>query len=601
MCGLIVAWDPSGRWTVPLKAALGDLRHRGPDAQAEKWFEGHRLQFAHTRLKIIDTSDSANQPISSPCGRYTMVFNGEIFNYLDIKSRLGDFWAWRTRSDTEVLLASWAKWGAECLQYLIGMFALAIYDAERRHVTVVRDRFGIKPLYYRSAGDGWVFASEIPPLLRLNNDVRAKESTIRTYLESGDYSHSRYTFFQDVYAVEPGTLVDIDLNSGQWIPRRWYDLEKHIPDLTSATDEELESAAASHIDAAIKSHLVADVDVGLNVSGGVDSSMLVTVALENIAGVHLFNQDYDGYSELPWVREVSTGGVLHVANITPQTIEAWLPGTVRSQAEPFGGIVVCGYNALYQLAVKNGITVLLDGNGVDEIFLGYMRYHQIYVYSAPTEAIRARRAADYIHFWGKAPSRPMAGSAVDGTSGLRPEAMSAQLAGVDPLPSSSVPSIEDPVRRAAIQDLLYVKIPRGLRFNDRVSMAHSRELRVPYLDHRLVEFAFGIPTEKLLTRHGTKAIFRELLAKKGQASVAYAPKRSVQSPQREWLANEWRPLVESVLGSDSFMQRGWIDPGRAKQTYQNYLAGTQDNSFFIWQWINLELWAREFLDKGTRH
>lgn len=600
MCGLIAAWDPSRRWDVSLDTALGDLRHRGPDAQAGIWLDHRKLWLGHARLKIIDTSDSANQPVTSPCGRYTLVFNGEIVNYPEVRAKLDNFWTWRTHSDTEVLLAAWARWGSDCLHELVGMFAFVVHDAKLNRVTIVRDRFGIKPLYYYAHSDKWAFASEIPPLLRLSGKARANEATIRTYLESGYYSHSCDTFFSDIYAVEPGTLIDVDLANNQWTQRRWYDLIEHVSDLGAATDAEIESAAGRHIDEAIRSHLIADVDVGLNVSGGVDSSMLVTVALDNIAGVHLFTQDYDGYSELPWVREVAASGVLHVANLTPEIIERWLPITVRSQGEPFGGIFVCGYNALYQMAVDNGITVLLDGNGVDEIFLGYMRYHQIYVYSAPDDMERARRASDYTAFWGS-PPRPTAGTAIDGTSGLFPQAMSRHLQCVDPLPLPTVPELEDPVRRAALQDLLYAKIPRGLRFNDRVSMAHSRELRVPYLDHRLVEFAFGIPTDKLLNRRGTKAVFRDLLARKGAASVAYAPKRSVQSPQREWLAHDWWPLVESVLASDSFLQRGWVDPAAAKIAYSDYLAGTQDNSFFIWQWINLELWAREYLDKGVSH
>ena len=155
------------------------------------------------------------------------------------------------------------------------------------------------------------------------------------------------------------------------------------------------------------------------------------------------------------------------------------------------------------------------------------------------------------------------------------------------------------MRQAAAGDLLCAKIPRGLRFNDRISMAHSRELRVPYLDHRLVEFAFGIPTSLLLNRKGGKALFRDILARRAPASVAYARKRSVQSPQREWLAAGWRPMVESVLASKSFASRGWIDPNKARHVYSEYLAGSRENSFFIWQWVNLELWAREYLDKGS--
>jgi asparagine synthase (glutamine-hydrolysing) len=248
------------------------------------------------------------------------------------------------------------------------------------------------------------------------------------------------------------------------------------------------------------------------------------------------------------------------------------------------------------LAKSKGITVLLDGNGVDEIFLGYKRYHQIFVQSAKNEFEKSKRSLDYESFWGEAVKSPSEGRSIDGTSGLRPNVISNHfLENVEPLKPIKVQGFADPVRYAAAEDLLHAKIPRGLRFNDRVSMAHSRELRVPFLDHRLVEFAFGIPTEKLFGSKGTKLIFRNLLARKASDNVAYAAKRSVQSPQREWLAKDWRRLVESILSSDSFRERGWFSVEEAKNAYKAYLSGDNENSFFIWQWINLELWAREYL------
>lgn len=597
MCGLIAAWDPAGLADAPLAAALADLRHRGPDAQASLWREDHRLHLAHARLKIIDTTDGANQPFVSPCGRWAIAYNGEIYNFRELREEIGDRWPWRTHGDTEVLMAAWSLWGEGCLSRFVGMFAFAIHDAEEHVLTLVRDRFGIKPLYHVAIGARWVFASEIPPLLRFR-PAAADESTIRTYLELGLYDHGTHTFFKGVRSLEPGTLKRIDLRSGCETSRRWYSLAEHVPDLSGASEGELTDRAEALVLQAVSSHLVADVEVGLNVSGGVDSSMLVRATVEALGHAHLFTQDYEGYSELPWVREIADGGTLHVARLDLDAISAYLEETVRSQAEPFGGVFVCGYNALYEAATRENVTVLLDGNGVDEAFLGYKRYHQIHVATAPDAAIRDVRAREFAEFWGQAPAPVVAGASIDGTDGLRPEAVSSSLM------SSELRNLTcrdggfvDPVRQAAAEDLLYAKIPRGLRFNDRVSMAHSRELRVPYLDHRLVEFAFGIPTSLLLNRKGGKALFRDILARRAPASVAYARKRSVQSPQREWLAEGWRAMVESILASEHFAARGWVDAGRARRAYAEYLSGARENSFFVWQWVNLELWAREYLDR----
>ncbi len=596
MCGLVIAWNPAGLADAPLTAALADLHHRGPDAQASLWREGHRLHLAHARLKIIDTSDGANQPFVSPCGRWALVFNGEIYNYLALRDEIGERWSWRTRSDTEVLMAAWALWGAACLDKLVGMFAFAVHDAQLSELTLVRDRFGIKPIYQIKVGEAIFFASEIPPLLRFLPNVQADNSTILTYLQNGLYGHGVHTFFSGVESVAPASLVTVNLKTGAVLQRQWYNLADHIPDLSDASESELLDRTEELIVQAVRSHLVSDVAVGLNVSGGVDSSMLVRTSLAELGHAHLFTQDYEGYSELPWVKEVSEGGTLHVANLNLQKINAYLPQTVRSQAEPFGGTFVCGYNALYELARQEKVTVLLDGNGVDEVFLGYKRHHQIYVASSSSLAERERRAADFKTFWGDSPAAVIKGASIDGTDGLCPDAISSDLRAHSVHAKAPVSQFGSPVRQAAADDLLYAKIPRGLRFNDRVSMAHSRELRVPFLDHRLVEYGFGVPEKFLFGAQGTKLLFRKLLAKRAPASVAFASKRSVQSPQREWLASGWRALVEEVLASDSFRSRGWLDPGRAQAAYQAYLHGRQENSFFIWQWLNLELWARTFLD-----
>ena len=597
MCGLIAAWDPSGLIEAPLREALGDLHHRGPDAQGVIWREHHRLHLAHARLKIIDTTNGANQPFVSPCGRWAIVYNGEIYNFRELRREIGDRWSWRSHGDTEVLMASWSLWGEACLSRFVGMFAFAIHDMEEHALTVVRDRFGIKPLYHITIGTRRVFASEIPPLLRFRPAV-ADESTIRTYLELGLYDHGTHTFFEDVHSLEPGTLTRINLRSGVEMSRRWYSLAEHVPNLSGMSTEELTDRAEALVLQAVSSHLVADVEVGLNVSGGVDSSMLVRATVEAVGHAHLFTQDYEGYSELPWVREIAEGGTLHVARLNLDAISAYLEATVRLQAEPFGGVFVCGYNALYEASARENVTVLLDGNGVDEAFLGYKRYHQIHVLTAPDAATRDVRAREFTEFWGQAPASVVAGASIDGTAGLRPDVVSSSLMTAELLDLTCRDgAFDDPVRQAAAADLLHSKIPRGLRFNDRVSMAHSRELRVPFLDHRLVEFAFGAPTSLLLTRNGGKAVFRDILARRAPSSVAYARKRSVQSPQREWLAEGWRAMVESILASQRFAARGWVDPGRARHAYAEYLSGARENSFFVWQWVNLELWAREYLDR----
>ncbi len=599
MCGLIAAWGPSGLADAPLSAALSDLHHRGPDAQAAIWRADHRLHLAHARLKIIDTTDGANQPFVSSCGRWAIVYNGEIYNYRELREEIADRWQWRTRGDTEVLLAAWALWGHRCLDRMVGMFAFAIHDADAQTLTVVRDRFGIKPVYHIAVDGRRVFASEIAPLLRFQKEVAADKATIRTYLELGLYDHCEHTFFNGVRSLSPGTSVEIDLRSGEEHAHRWYQLAEHVRDSDGGTAEELREEAERLILQAVSSHLVADVAVGLNVSGGVDSSMLTRAAIGELGVAHLFTQDYEGYSEAPWVMEIAGGGILHIAPLKFEDIDRLLRPVTRMQAEPFGGVTVCGYDVLYAEAGRQGVTVLLDGNGVDEAFLGYERYHQSWVWSAATDEDQSRRSHAYASFWGKLPIKPKTGGgvAIDGSRSTCAEAVSLSLRGsAEILHLPAVDGFECPVKTLAATDLLCSKIPRGLRFNDRMSMARSKELRVPFLDHRLVEFAYGVPTEMLLNEKGSKAIFREVAGKHMPLKVAFGAKRSVQSPQREWIAGEWHSRVEGVLRSESFAARNWVDPVAAMTAWKRYLGGERSNSFPIWQWLNLELWAQEFLD-----
>lgn len=577
MCGIFGIWSPAGVDPKQVERLSAMMGHRGPDASGLYVDSQAGIAFAHRRLKILDLSDDANQPMRSPDGRFTLIYNGEIVNYRAVLAAYQGPWVFRTESDSEVLLATFAEQDIRAAQQWVGMFAFAIHDAKERKLYLLRDRFGIKPLYIADLpGGGLAFSSEIPPLLEMLPARRADENTILTFLERGEYDCGQHSFFADIKALEPGCALTIDLASGARKETRWYSLAAHLSDLSAASFEELVEAGATLVEQAITDHLIADVPVGLNVSGGVDSSVLVGVAKRHLPKLHVFSQDYpDPYSEASWVRKVADGVHLHLCRLNREAIEADLEATIARQAEPFGGTLVIGYDALYRAARDEGITVLLDGNGVDECFLGYTRY---------LKAANGDGGA--------------VGAAIDGTS---PVATSAIAEGLRQRASLHTPSrhgaeFSDPLRALAARDLLVTKIPRGLRFNDRMSMGRSRELRVPFLDHRLVEFAFSVPIAHHLRGGETKALFRSIAEKWIPHEVAHAPKRSVQSPQREWLGEDWSPLVLDILNAPSFAARGWVDPVRARSLYDEYRAGKNENSFFLWQWINLELWARAFLD-----
>ncbi len=583
MCGFITALDfQKSIDDESFAAALGTLKHRGPDYADSIISQDKNVRMGHTRLKIIDLSDAANQPYLSECGRFSLVFNGEIYNFRELRHEIGGRWNWRTDSDTEVVMAAWSIWREKCLSKLVGMFAFVIHDRALNLVYGVRDRFGIKPFYYSVSNECIYLASEILCLLQFVEKIPNLD-IINTYLTTGLYDHSDQTFFQDIMSLSPGHFITLNVGNGEVEFKKWYNLSENIPSLDQFGEDELLDFLDELVLSAVSSNLVSDVDIGVNFSGGVDSTMLLACAAELNYFPKLFNQNYEIYSELEWVNGLPFSNELYVSEISSDSVLSDLHTTVISQAEPFGGVTVCGYNQLYRSARKENVKVLLDGNGVDEVFLGYEKYRSI-----------SQTYKSTVH--GKTTQKILSRS-IDGTNGLRPSAIGEQLAG-----SHIIQGIEDgkfadcPVKDLAYRDLLSNKIPRGLRFNDRVSMAHSCELRVPFLDHRLVEFGFAVPSHMLINDLGSKALFRKLLARKGLGHLALAPKRSVQSSQREWLSGVWSPLVRELINSKQFQERGWVDTIKAQHLFDEYLAGRNENSFFIWQWINLELWAKHFFD-----
>lgn len=580
MCGFVTVWRPGGVDVEEIERALVPIASRGPDAKAVHILAEGRLGLGHLRLAILDLSSTADQPMSDAGGRASIVYNGEIVNFREVRAGMARR-NWRTDGDTEVLLESFLERGPSALHDCVGMFAFALHDAHEGALHLVRDRFGIKPLYWtRLADGGLAAASEIPPLLALRRDrPRADEGTILTYLETGLYDASERTFFEGISALPPGTCARLNLATGSMTITRWYDFCAAVARQEAPRDpRDWRPEIAYRVERAVKDHLVADVPVGLNVSGGVDSSLLCALAGEELSDLHVFTQDFEPpYSERAFVEQAVGQATLHVSTLRSNDIRAALDRTVTRQAEPFGGMFVMGYDALYHAADSAGVTVLLDGNGVDEVFLGYGKYHAL---------TQGRLSAD-------------ANVSIDGTRSTLPEVITPGLrhrASPFRLPTYTE-AFAAPVRAMAAQDLLHAKIPRGLRFNDRMSMLRSKELRVPFLDHRLVERVFCAPVDLLLHEGRTKALFREIAADRIGSNLAFAPKREVQSPQREWLAESWANLVSEVLASDRFAQRGWIDPEAARMAYRRYCEGTRDNSFPIWQWVNLELWARRFLDR----
>ena len=566
MCGIagIFGADASG-----IEAMVAALGHRGPDGRGT-----HRdgdAALGHTRLSIIDLSDCGLQPMSDPSGRWWIVFNGEIYNYLELRSELD--WDFRTRTDTEVLIAAWAKWGPACLDRLLGMFAFLIWDARERTLFAARDRFGVKPLYLHARPDGsLLLASEIKALHAAGVSADPDAAAWATYLAYGLKDHRpERTFWAGVQALPPGCLLR--WREGDWSVSRWYDLAERVGSgLDLRSDETVIEEYRGLLEDSVRLRFRSDVPVGINLSGGLDSSTLLGLVQrvqgpESDVQAFTFVTGDPAYDELPWVEQMlaRTCHPLVVCPLSPGEVPGLAESVARFEDEPFGGLPTLAYARLFERAREAGVVVLLDGQGMDEQWAGYDYY---------------RTPADETV------------SIIQGTQGrsVRPECLAPELRAQAERPELPSP-FPDRLRNLQYRDICFTKIPRALRFNDRVSMRSSTELREPFLDHRLVELALRQPPERKIREGRQKWMLRCLVEHLLPRGVVEAPKRPLQTPQREWLRGPLRGWADGQI--ERALSNGWLDPDAVRREWRAFCAGEGDNSFFVWQWISLGLLVRD--------
>ncbi|MBI1760319.1 MAG: asparagine synthase (glutamine-hydrolyzing) [Acidobacteria bacterium] len=570
MCGIAGifgnGWAPS-----QLEAMIHSQQHRGPDASGSFLSASGRAGLGHNRLSIIDLSAAGRQPMSNHDGSVWIAFNGEIYNYLELRAELRDY-PYRSQSDTEVILAAYEKWGEACLERFIGMFALLIWDERRQRLFAARDRFGVKPLYYTQRPDGpLLLASEIKALHKAGVRATPNEAAWATYLAYGLYEHSAQTFWQDIAALPPGhTLTWQD---GQVRVSRWYDLAARVgPEFDPRPVAQVQEEYFALLRDSVQLRFRSDVPVGINLSGGLDSSTLLGMvhAVQGEASsvrAFTFNCGDPRYDELPWVEQMlaRTQHPLTVCTTLPAEVPDLAAAVQAAQDEPFGGLPTLAYAKLFAEARAQGVIVLLDGQGMDEQWAGY-DYYRAAFNGGVAATVQGTQSS---------PVRPAC---------LLPEFRARAQAFTPPQP------FPDKLRNLQYRDACFTKIPRGLRFNDRNSMRVSTELREPFLDHRLVELALRQPLERKINAGTHKWLLRRLTREMLPHAVVEAPKRPVQTPQREWLRGPLRDWANDCITTATHAFGGaWLDRQAINQAWEEYCERGDDNSFYVWQWLNLGL------------
>jgi len=544
------------------------LQHRGPESEGFWINKEGTVGLAHRRLCILDLSPEANQPLHYL--HYTLVFNGEIYNYIELKKELHQVgYAFHTSSDTEVIPAAYDHWGEDCLQHFDGMFAFALYDAKQQNLFIARDRFGEKPLYYhpvyahRGRFEQILFASEIKALLAAGVNRHINGTMMLNYIALGYVQNpikKTETFYSNILSLPPGNCLSIIPAQGKIKMRKWY---KPVLSTTIIGEQEAIERFAELFTASVQKRLRSDVPIGTSLSGGLDSSSIVA-AIHQLKAISpkwtnvAFTAAFNGFEKDETAYSKAVASAYDIRQyFTHPSADDWIKywqQLMYYQDEPVQSSSVLTQYMVYQLAKEKGVTVLLDGQGADEVLGGYKKYVHWYLQQVFLQSFslfrREKRKLHKNHFvqqwnWKNYIAAYYPHKAAQR---LQQEALKQVSSHADfniefVVHYQNKDILTKPVVRQ-LEDILYYNtftfgLEELLRYADRNSMAHSREVRLPFLQHDLVEFVFSLPSGLKIKDGFTKWILRKSMEHSLPSNICWRKdKIGYEPPQQQWMQNK---------------------------------------------------------------
>ncbi len=623
MCGIValIGAEETGRSVVD--EMRDRLAHRGPDG-IETWFSREpagTVALGHRRLAIIDLSTAANQPMFSADRSLAIVYNGEIYNYIELREELRKLGhAFRTESDTEVILAAYRQWGVDCLPRLNGMFAIALWDGREGRLLVARDRFGEKPLFHtRLPGGGMAFASEAKALFAHPGVAAAiDEDVLELYLNARYYESDEATMFKGVKRLRAAHAMLLD-GKGQ-VLRSW---RYWTPDFSPRDERYREADAVERfrelVERSVSMRLRSDVPVGTSLSGGLDSSTVVALVAKlkgerGIVTQNTFTARFDddpALSEGHFVDLVTSATGVNAHMITPDPMRL-MEESRRihyHQEEPFLSASIYLQWCVMRLASAQSTKVILDGQGADELLGGYQFYFPTHQYDLVESgrwlsAIRettlfSRRLAGASRLYPNSQRRFNRNAAL----GLRQLARHGLRRGA-PHPDGELAGVPRLTRGGRHRNLraramLYESLPQLLRYADRNSMAFARETRLPFLDYDLVDFVAGLPERALVGDGWQKLILRRAGDRLLPREVTWrADKMGYAAPLDRWLRDGLKTWAYDRLFSGPITSLAAYDREALERTWNEHQAGAAERSWALWRWISLNEWLSLF-DEGA--
>jgi len=629
MCGIV---GGIGLDTWDEKKILSFIAHRGPDSNG--FYKDDHFFIGHTRLSIQDLSENGNQPMFSSDGRYVIVFNGEIYNHLEIREQLKNEFHFRSTGDTETVLYAFIKYGPDFLKKLNGIFALAIYDIQEKEIFIARDQFGVKPLYVYNDASKFLFSSELKTFLAFNIDKTLEPKAFNNYL-SLLWSPGELVPFLYVKKLLPGNFLQFKIENFHTAKSILYNKVAFNGQYSNLSEEALIDLLDQKLVAAVKRQMLSDVPVGFFLSGGLDSSLIVAIAKKLFPDNKFpcFTIDIGNWSEgsenfandLFYAKKVAS--LLNVdLNIVKADINIldrfdemiWHLDEPQADAAPLNVLNIA------QLAKEMGIKVLLGGAGGDDIFSGYRRHQAInlekyfkfiptpigrlikqFISFLPTKNTFIRRLRKIVVDLDKGSSERMAGYfnwlSNEKVHSLFSKEWQEKLNHYNPNNFFEKLTTEIPDEKSLLNRMLYWEIKsflvdHNLNYTDKMAMAVGVEARVPFLDAELVDFSLTIPPELKMKNGEAKYILKKVAERYLPNEIIYRPKTGFGAPVRKWITSDLDNMISERLSYENIQRRGIFDYHKVWELINQNKNGEIDASYSIWAILAIDSWITQFVE-----
>ena len=614
MCGISGIMPFEGpKDSIKMEEMLQSISHRGPDQKII--FKNHLGLFGFLRLKIIDLSDKSNQPFASKDKKIQIIYNGEIYNFKKLKETYFSKRDFFSEGDGEIILHLYEKFGISFLDKIKGMFSICIIDQNIKKVFLIRDRFGIKPLYFRKKNKKIYFSSEIKGLIdKTKENINEKEAY--RFFNQGLINSTDETWFKDIFQVKPSHYLEVS-SSSKILEKKYYNIEDFVNEKKDQENKSFKFYINEFRQRLLESfdeHNYFDVIAGVHLSGGVDSAVLSALMNFNKKKFKSFTFDFEDkrYSELDYAKKISKSANIQnfSSRINESKIEDHLINVLNREYEPFSSLRILSQHNLYD-NFKEECKVIFDGSGGDEIGAGYSYYltpwylDNLKVLSKPKLKKKYFKSLTHIKNDTLSNSQFIRGSFAQykspGSStidGSKYQDFSVYSEIFKNYKNNFVINkpFKSHLRNAQYADIYYLKLPRSLKYVDRSSMHNSIETRVPFLDHKVVEWSLQIPSKYKLLNEQQRIIMKYPFKDYVDKEVLFLNKRTIADPQSKWMKKNLKSIFFDLINSKNFNIHGFLNKNEVIKYFENFEKYPKHfNSFQIFQIFISELWSQKIL------